>query len=128
MGVGFFSRKCRSFILSSALTLQRRSVVQRLAQERDNDIHAADVLECSDMTALLDRKKQGWRAAFAPEDVAKYPADQRDPDGFIATVRFTLSLIEYNTKLIKPDESLMSFADLLDQEWKGQDCQGTSRL
>ena len=95
-------------------------IVQRLAQERDSNIHAADVLECSDMTALFDWKKQGWLAAFVPEDVAKYPADQRDPDGFFATDRFTLSPIEYNTKLVKPEEAPKSFADLLDPKWKGK--------
>ena len=29
-------------------------IVQRLAQERGSNIHAADVVECSDMTALYD--------------------------------------------------------------------------
>ena len=95
-------------------------IVQRLAQERDSNIHAADVLECSDMTALFDWKKQGWLLPFVPEDVAKYPADQRDPEGFFATVRFTLSPIEYNTKLVKPEEAPKSFADLLDPKWKGK--------
>jgi iron(III) transport system substrate-binding protein len=95
-------------------------IVQRLAQERDSNIHAADVLECSDMTAVLDWKRRGWLSAFVPEDVAKYPADQRDADGFFATVRFTLSPIEYNTKLIKAEEAPKSFADLLDPKWKGK--------
>jgi iron(III) transport system substrate-binding protein len=95
-------------------------IVQRLAQERGSNIHAADVVECSDMTALLDWKKQGWLAAFVPADVAKYPADQRDSDGFFATDRFTLSPIEYNTKLVKPEDAPKSFADLLDPKWRGK--------
>lgn len=95
-------------------------IVQRLAQERGSNIHAADVAECSDMTALFDWKKQGWLAAFVPADVAKYPADQRDPDGCFATDRFTLSPILYNTKLVKPEAAPKSFADLLDPKWKGK--------
>lgn len=95
-------------------------IVQRLAQERGSNIHAADVLECSDMTALVDWKRQGWLAAFVPEDVAKYPAEERDPDGFFATDRMTLSPIEYNTRLVKPGEAPKSFADLLDSKWKGK--------
>lgn len=95
-------------------------IVQRLAQERDSNIHAADVLECSDMTALFDWKEQGWLVPFVPQDVAKYPADQRDPEGFFATVRFTLSPIEYNTRLVKPEEAPKSFADLLDPKWKSK--------
>jgi iron(III) transport system substrate-binding protein len=95
-------------------------IVQRLQQERAANIHAADVLECSDMTALLDWKKKGWLAPFVPADVAKYPANQRDADGYFATDRFTLSPIEYNTRLVKPGEAPKSFADLLDPKWKGK--------
>ena len=72
------------------------------------------------MTALFEWKKQGWLAAFVPADVARYPADQRDPDGFFATDRLTLSPIEYNTKLVKPEEAPKSFADLLDPQWKSK--------
>jgi ABC-type Fe3+ transport system substrate-binding protein len=95
-------------------------IVQRLGQERGSNIKAADVAECSDMTALLDWKKQGWLAAFVPADVGKYPAEHRDPDGFFATDRLTLSPIEYNTRLVKPEDAPKSFADLLDPKWKGK--------
>lgn len=95
-------------------------IVQRLTQERGSNIHAADVAECSDMTALFNWKKQGWLAAFVPADVARYPAEHRDPDGFYATDRLTLSPIEYNTRMVKPEEAPKSFADLLDPKWKGK--------
>ena len=95
-------------------------IVQRLAQERGSNIHAADVVECSDMTALYDWKRKGGLAPFVPADVSKWPADQRDPDGTFATERFTLSPITYNTKLIKPEDAPKSFADLLDPKWKGK--------
>jgi iron(III) transport system substrate-binding protein len=73
------------------------------------------------MTALLYWKRQGWLAAFVPADVAeKWPADQRDPDGYFATERFTLSPITYNTKLVKAEEAPKSFADLLDKKWTGK--------
>jgi iron(III) transport system substrate-binding protein len=95
-------------------------IFQRLAQERGSNIHAADVVECSDMTALYDWKRQGWLAPFLPADVTKWPADQRDPDGFFATERFTLSPIAYNTKLVKPEDAPKSYADLLDPKWNGK--------
>src|SRR5437764_7878389 len=80
-------------------------IVQRLGQERGSGIKAADVIECSDMTALLDWKRQGWLAPFVPADVEKWPAEQRDADGFFATERFTLSPIAYNTRMIKAEEA-----------------------
>jgi iron(III) transport system substrate-binding protein len=94
---------------------------QRLAEERASNIHVADTIECSDMTALINWKRQGWLAPFVPADVAeKWPADQRDPDGYFATERFTLSPIAYNTKLVKAEDAPKSFADLLDKKWTGK--------
>jgi len=94
---------------------------QRLAEERGSDIRVADAIECSDTTALLYWKRQGWLAPFVPTDVAeKWPADQRDPDGYFATERFTLSPIMYNTKLVKTEDAPKSYADLLDKKWTGK--------
>ncbi|HEX3883377.1 MAG TPA: extracellular solute-binding protein [Stellaceae bacterium] len=96
-------------------------IFQRLSQERGANIHAADVVEASDMTALLSWKQEGWLAPFVPADVAKsWPADQKDPDGCYATERFTLSPILYNTKLVKAADAPKSFADLLDPKWAGK--------
>jgi iron(III) transport system substrate-binding protein len=96
-------------------------IFQRLMQERGANIHAADVVEASDMTALLAWKEQGWLAPFLPADVAKsWPADQKDPDGCYATERFTLAPILYNTKMVKAEEAPKSYADLLDPKWTGK--------
>jgi iron(III) transport system substrate-binding protein len=93
-------------------------LVQRLAQERSSKLRVADAIECSDISPLLYWKSQGWLAPFLPVDVAdKWPADQRDPDGYFAAERFTLSPIAYNTKLVKPEDAPRSFADLLDKKW-----------
>ena len=96
-------------------------IFQRLMQERGANIHAADVVEASDMTALLAWKQKGWLAPFLPADVAKsWPSDQKDPDGCYATERFTLAPILYNTKMVKADEAPKSYADLLDPKWTGK--------
>ena len=59
--------------------------------------------------------------AYVPEDVARhYPAEHRDPDGLFASFRVTLSVIGYNTNLVKPQDAPKSFADLLDPKWKGK--------
>jgi iron(III) transport system substrate-binding protein len=96
-------------------------IFQRLMQERGANIHTADVVEASDMTALLAWKQKGWLAPFLPADVAtSWPADQKDPDGCYATERFTLAPILYNTRMVKPDEAPKSYADLLDPKWTGK--------
>jgi iron(III) transport system substrate-binding protein len=66
-------------------------------------------------------KRDGLLAPYVPEDVAKYyPRDHRDPDGMFASFRATLSVIAYNTNLVKPEEAPKSFADLLDPKWAGK--------
>jgi iron(III) transport system substrate-binding protein len=74
-------------------------VFQRIGQEYASNIHAV-------------------------EDVAKYyPADQKDPDGQFASFRVCLSVIGYNTNLVKGDPP-KSFADLLDPKWAGKIVKG----
>jgi len=60
-------------------------------------------------------------APFVPEDVAKhYAAERKDPDGMFAAFRASLSVIGYNTRLVKAQDAPKSFADLLDPKWAGK--------
>lgn len=99
-------------------------VFQRVAQEYGSDIHGVDVVDSSDVGNLLAWKRQGLLAAFVPEDVARWPADQRDADGCYATDRATLSVIGYNTRYVKPQDAPKSYADLLEPKWKGMMVKG----
>jgi iron(III) transport system substrate-binding protein len=94
---------------------------QRLSQEYASNIHTADFVNSSDAAHFIVWKRQGWLAPFVPEDVARYyPPEQKDPDGTYATWRMTLSIMGYNTKLVKPDQAPKSFAELLDPKWAGK--------
>jgi len=96
-------------------------IFQRIAQERDSKIFAADILESSDTAQFIVWKRLGWLMPFVPLEVAeKWPSDQRDPDGCFASVRYTLSPIAYNTRLVKAADAPTSFADLLDKKWTGK--------
>ena len=96
-------------------------IFQRIAQERDSKIFAADILESSDTAQFIVWKRLGWLMPFVPLEVAeKWPSDQRDPDGCFASVRYTLSPIAYNTRLAKAADAPTSFADLLDKKWTGK--------
>src|SRR5262249_48058675 len=46
--------------------------------------------------------------------------EHRDPDGLFATQRAWLSVIGYNTNLVKPEEAPKSWADLTDPKWAGK--------
>jgi iron(III) transport system substrate-binding protein len=96
-------------------------VFQRVGQEYAANIHAVDVANSSDAAHLIVWKKAGLLEPFVPEDVAKfYPADHKDADGNFASFRVWVSIIAYNTNLVKKDEAPKSFADLLDPKWKSK--------
>ena len=96
-------------------------VFQRISQEYASNIHAVDVVNSSDAAHFIVWKRDGLLEPFVPEDMAKhYPAEQKDPDGVFATFRASLSVIGYNTRLVKAQDAPKSFADLLDPKWAGK--------
>jgi iron(III) transport system substrate-binding protein len=96
-------------------------VFQRIGQEYASNIHAVDVVNSSDAAHFIVWNRDGLLAPFVPEDVAKhYPAEQKDPDGMFAAFRASLSVIGYNTRLVKAQDAPKSFADLLDPKWAGK--------
>ena len=96
-------------------------VFQRIGQEYSSNIHAVDVVNSSDAAHFIVWKRDGILAPFVPEDVAKfYPPEHKDVDGQFASWRVWLSIIAYNTTLVKAEEAPKSFADLLDPKWKGK--------
>jgi len=96
-------------------------VFQRIGQEYASKIHAVDVANSSDAAHFIVWKRDGLLEAYQPEDVAKfYPAEHKDPDGMFSSFRVWVSVIAYNTNLVKKEEAPKSFADLLDPKWKGK--------
>jgi iron(III) transport system substrate-binding protein len=95
-------------------------IFSRIAQEYESGIHAADVVDSADATHLMFWKRKGLLAQYVPEGIDKWPSDMRDPDGFYAADRASLTVIGYNTKLVKPEDAPKRYADLLDAKWKGK--------
>src|SRR6266702_2680820 len=59
-------------------------VFQRIGQEYASNIHAVDVVNSSDAAHFIVWKRDGILLPYVSEDVAKYPAEQRDEDGQFA--------------------------------------------
>ena len=94
---------------------------QRIGQEMASGIRNVDIVNTADAAHVLPWKRNGWLAAFVPDEVAAhYSANNRDPDGYAVTVRMYLSVIGVNTKLVAPADMPASFADLLDPKWVGK--------
>ncbi len=104
-------------------------VFQRIGQEYASNIHAVDVVNSSDAAHFIVWKRDGVLAPFVPEDVAKYyPADQKDPDGQFASFRVCLSVIGYNTNLVKACRCAEELRRPARSEMGRQDRQGPSGL
>ena len=96
-------------------------VFQRIGQEYSSKIHSVDVVNSSDAAHFIVWKRQGILQPYAPQDVAKYyAAEHKDADGQFAAFRLMLSVIGFNTNMVKPEEAPKSHADLLDPKWKGK--------
>jgi iron(III) transport system substrate-binding protein len=96
-------------------------VFQRIGQEYASKIHAVDVVNSSDAAHSIVWKRDNLLEAFVPEDVAKfYPEAHKDADGTFASFRIWVSIIAYNTNLVKKEDAPKSFADLLDPKWKNK--------
>ena len=95
-------------------------VFQRINQEHQSGIRNVDVVNSSDASHFLFWKQQQWLAAHTPPDVKRYAPQFKDPDGYYADWRATLSVMGYNTNLVAEKDAPKSYADLLDPRWKGK--------
>ena len=84
-------------------------------------IYAVDVVNSSDAAHFIAWKRDGMLAPYVPEDVAKYyPAEHKDAGRAVRQLPRRLSVIGYNTNLVKAEDAPKSFADLLDPKWAGK--------
>ncbi|MFZ2652398.1 MAG: extracellular solute-binding protein [Burkholderiaceae bacterium] len=95
-------------------------VFQRINQEYGSNIKNVDVVNSSDASHFIFWKEKKWLAAHTPPDVKRFPEAFRDPEGYFATWRATLSVMGYNTNLVKAGEVPKGYMDLLDPAWKGK--------
>jgi iron(III) transport system substrate-binding protein len=95
-------------------------VFQRINQEYQSAIRNVDVVNSSDASHFIFWKQQKWLAPHTPPDVQRFPAQFKDPEGYFATWRATLSVMGYNTKLIDAKDAPTGYIDLLDPKWKGK--------
>lgn len=96
-------------------------IFQRIGQEYSSRIYAADVISTSDAAHFVLWKRDGWLAPYVPEDVAvNFPKEQQEPDGAYTPWRVSLSVMGYNTKLVKAEDAPKALTDLLDPKWSGK--------
>jgi len=98
---------------------------QRIEQELASGIHAGDLVNTSDGAHFVIWKRTGRLEQYLPIEAAQFlPKDQIDPDSTFMSWRASLSVIAYNSNLVKSEEAPRSFADLLHPRWLGKIVKG----
>lgn len=95
-------------------------VTSKVLAEADAGRIQADMIDASDLAALLLMKERGLLLEKSSEAAAVVPASLQDPDGTWMADRLTQAVIQYNTSEFGGDKAPMSWQDLTDPAFKGR--------
>jgi iron(III) transport system substrate-binding protein len=95
-------------------------ILQRVMQEQQANLKLVDVIHTSDAGHFVLLKEKKLLMKYTPAGVDAFPAGFKDKDGYYFTLRATVNVIAYNTKLVSAAEAPKTWKDLLDPKWKGK--------
>ena len=95
-------------------------ILQRVMQEMQANLKQVDVIHTSDAGHFVLLKEKKLLMKYAPAGVDAFPASFKDKDGYYFTLRATVNVIAYNTKLVPAAEAPKGWKDLLDPKWRGK--------
>jgi iron(III) transport system substrate-binding protein len=95
-------------------------ILQRVMQEMQANLKLVDVIHTSDAGHFVFLKEKKLLMKYTPAGVDAFPAGFKDKDGYYFTLRATVNVIAYNTKLVPAAEAPKTWKDLLDPKWRGK--------
>jgi iron(III) transport system substrate-binding protein len=95
-------------------------ILQRVMQEMQANLKLVDVIHTSDAGHFVLLKEKKLLMKYTPPGVDAFPAGFKDRDGYYFTLRATVNVIAYNTKLVPAAEAPKGWKDLLDPKWRGK--------
>src|SRR5437867_1351680 len=95
-------------------------ILQRVMQELQANLKLVDVIHTSDAGHFVLLKEKKLLMKYTPPGVDAFPPGFKDKDGYYFTLRATVNVIAYNTKLVPAAEAPKGWKDLLDPKWKGK--------
>jgi len=95
-------------------------ILQRVMQELQANLKLVDVIHTSDAGHFVLLKEKKLLMKYTPAGVDAFPAGFKDKDGYYFTLRATVNVIAYNTKLVSAADAPKGWKDLLDPKWKGK--------
>jgi iron(III) transport system substrate-binding protein len=94
-------------------------VLQRAVTEAKAGRNAVDVVTSAGFQLQL-MKESGLTQRFVPPEASAFNEGFKDPDGHWVSVHSLINSMAYNTQLVKPNEALKKYEDLLAPRWKGR--------
>jgi len=95
-------------------------ILQRVMQEMQANLKLVDVIHTSDAGHFVLLKEKKLLMKYTPPGVDAFPAGFKDKDGYYFTLRATVNVIAYNTKLVPAAEAPKGWKDLLEPKWRGK--------
>ena len=95
-------------------------ILQRVMQELQANLKLVDVIHTSDAGHFVLLKEKKLLMKYTPPGVDAFSAGFKDKDGYYFTLRATVNVIAYNTKLVSAAEAPRGWKDLLDAKWRGK--------
>ncbi|MGH7304623.1 MAG: ABC transporter substrate-binding protein [Candidatus Rokuibacteriota bacterium] len=95
-------------------------ILQRVMQELQANLKLVDVIHTSDAGHFVLLKEKKLLMKYTPPGIDGFPAGFKDKDGYYFTLRATVNVIAYNTKLVPAAEAPKGWKDLLDPKWRGK--------
>jgi len=95
-------------------------ILQRVMQELQASLKLVDVIHTSDAGHFVLLKEKKLLMKYTPPGVDAFPPGFKDKDGYYFTLRATVNVIAYNTKLVPAAEAPKGWKDLLDPKWRGK--------
>ena len=95
-------------------------ILQRVMQELQANLKLVDVIHTSDAGHFVLLKEKKLLMKYTPPGVDAFPPGFKDKDGYYFTLRATVNVIAYNTKLVPAAEAPKGWKDLLDPKWRGK--------
>jgi len=95
-------------------------ILQRVMQETQANLKLVDVIHTSDAGHFVLLKEKKLLMKYSPVGIDAFPAGFKDKDGYYFTLRATVNVIAYNTKLVPAAEAPKGWKDVLDAKWRGK--------
>ena len=95
-------------------------VFSRFTTERKTGSHQVDVITLGDLDLVAQLVKDKAFRVHKPKSLQGTLADYIDPAGFWHGICFWVLALEYNTRLMKPEDLPKTWADLTDPKYKGK--------